>query len=235
MQPAKDKGKGKQVPSEPRLATRGSNGKKHPAFNIGFRAPWRLKRTSEQKKADDDKAESDKLEAERQRKKLTERVAELEDNMQQQDLERAAHANHPKDAAIPSARDNAKSGAQEEVEPAEEEESVASQEEFELDSQDDCEDDPEADEDESDEDDNEDDRGRSRKVKLSRKDVEAAWSTKLQSGTPKVDGEPGKRKNPAITDKKVVKKAKKIQEKRGSQNARHHLHPPIKPNGRRQR
>ncbi|KAF7350245.1 hypothetical protein MVEN_01328000 [Mycena venus] len=210
MPPAKDKGKGKQVPTAPRLATRSSNEKKRPAFDTGFRAPWRTKRTSEQKKADDDKAESDKLEAERQQKKLTERVAELEDNMRQQDLERAAHANHPKDAAVPSARGNAKSGAQEEeVEPAEEEEGVAPQDEFELDSQDEYEDDPEADEDESDKDDNEDDRGRSRKFKLSRKDVEAAQSTKSQSGTPKVDGEPDKRKNPPTADKKVVKKAKK--------------------------
>lgn len=67
-----------------------------------------------------------RLEPEKEQKELTERVAELEDNMRQQDLERAAHANHPKDAAVPSAHDNANSDApEEEVEPAEEEEGVA--------------------------------------------------------------------------------------------------------------
>jgi hypothetical protein len=130
MSLTKDKGKARQVPTAPRLATRTSNVKKHPAFDTGFRPPWRPKRTSEQKKADDDRAESAKLEAEKEQKRLTERVAELEDDMRQQDLERAAHANHPKDAALP-VRDNAKSeAAEEDIELAEEEEVLAPQGEF---------------------------------------------------------------------------------------------------------
>jgi hypothetical protein len=81
--------------------TREANKKAHPAFSTGFRKEWGTRRTSAQVAADDKKADAAKRKEEKAQKKLTSRVAVVEDTMRTKDIRWEAEANHPPDIVPP--------------------------------------------------------------------------------------------------------------------------------------
>ncbi|KAJ7687490.1 hypothetical protein B0H17DRAFT_1136218 [Mycena rosella] len=77
--------KGGQMPSIGRPATRAQNQTAHPGFDTGYRKAWRKNRT---------------LKVAQKQKKLTSRVAEIEDDLRREDERFEAKANHPIDIAL---------------------------------------------------------------------------------------------------------------------------------------
>ncbi|KAJ7917316.1 hypothetical protein B0H13DRAFT_1870493 [Mycena leptocephala] len=195
--------KSKDLPPAIRPATRAKNKDVHPAFDTGHRKPWGTRRTSTQIAEAQEKEDSAKRQAIAEQKRLTDKVAEIEDHQREEDLRYASQANHPVDAIVLNAVDERGE------EPEEEEQGE--------DDGGDSERDPSFGEEDanvytgSDSDDSDDDeessapRGRPKKTKTRRDDISAQCRTIAQSGTPKITN----LKRKASPKQKAVKKTKK--------------------------
>lgn len=181
-----------------RPATRAKNKSAHPAFDTGHRKPWGTRRTPAQIAEAQEKEESDKRQAVAEQKRLTDKVAEIEDRQREEDLRHASEANHPVDAVVLDAADEMEEEQEEQGEDEDEEDSGLHSLLFGT-----ClkifpdrdpsfgEADADADAD-SDSDDSDEDgesnvpRGRSKSTKTRRDDISAQRRTIAQSGTPKI-------------------------------------------------
>ncbi|KAJ7621663.1 hypothetical protein B0H17DRAFT_1151823 [Mycena rosella] len=184
--------KGGQMPSIGRPATRAQNQTTHPAFDTGFRKAWRKNRTSTEILADKEKDASAKLKVAQKQKKLTSRVAEIEDDLRREDERFEAEANHPVDVALVQEHDEEHDAHEMQSDSGEDQSGVYAAEDESEDEQSDAASEVEP----------KKPRGRPTAVKSaskkapkpSRSDVAAQRQTVAQSGTPKVPGPPAKRK-----------------------------------------
>ncbi|KAJ7689346.1 hypothetical protein B0H17DRAFT_1202456 [Mycena rosella] len=193
----------------PRLTTRPGNKDKQPAIDTGYRKPWRKNRTKAEILADEEKAASAKLKSTQQQKKLTSKVAALEDSMREEDIRRDAEADHPLDPVLPAEEEEAdelEEELAEESEPEDQSGAYVAGAESESEGEEPSEDEPES---------KPKPRGRSSAVKSAgkagRSDVAAQRQTAAQSGTPKVAataGQAAKRKASLTSQKSVAKKSK---------------------------
>ncbi|KAJ7936187.1 hypothetical protein B0H13DRAFT_2453007 [Mycena leptocephala] len=195
--------KSKDLPPASRPATRAKNKDVHPAFDTGHRKPWGTRRTSTQIAEAQEKEDSAKRQAVVEQKRLTDKVAEIEDRQREEDLQYASQANHPVDAVVLNAVDEM--GEEQEEEEQGEDDGGDSE----------C--DPSFGEEDanvytgSDSDDSDDDeessapRGRPKKTKTRRDDISAQRRTIAQSGTPKITN----LKRKASPKQKAAKKTKK--------------------------
>jgi hypothetical protein len=171
----------------------------HPAFDTGHRKPWGTRRTSTQIAEAQEKEDSAKRQAVAEQKRLTDKVAEIEDRQREEDLRYASQANHPVDAVVLNAVDEMEE-EQEEEEQGEDDGGDSGQHSPLFGT---ClkilpERDPSFGEEDanvytgSDSDDSDDDeesnapRGRPKKTKTRRDDISAQRRTIAQSGTPKI-------------------------------------------------
>ncbi|KAJ7642524.1 hypothetical protein B0H17DRAFT_1216420 [Mycena rosella] len=185
--------KGGQMPSIGRPATRAQNQTTHPAFDTGFRKAWRKNRTSAEILADKEKDASAKLKVAQKQKKLTSRVAEIEDDLRREDERFEAEADHPVDIALVQEHDEEHDAHEMQSDSGEDQSGVYAAEDESEDEQSDAASEVEP----------KKPRGRPTAVKSaskkapkpSRSNVAAQRQTVAQSGTPKVPGPPAKRQS----------------------------------------
>ncbi|KAJ7822703.1 hypothetical protein B0H13DRAFT_2447204 [Mycena leptocephala] len=181
------------APAAPKPVTRAKNKDSHPGFDTGHRKPWIVRRTHAEVVAAQEKEESDKHQAAEEQKRLTKKVAEIEDRQREEDLQNAARANHPVDASPPADLD----------EEGDEHDDASFNDEGDGE-----------DSDSSEEDEPEQPRGRQKVVKTSRDNITAQRRTKAQSGTPEI-GPSLKRKASEKEKKTGAKKKSKLSKKSG--------------------
>ncbi|KAJ7249897.1 hypothetical protein C8J57DRAFT_1079295 [Mycena rebaudengoi] len=239
--------------------TRKGNKDRHPALDVGHKKElWAprpaeppTRRTSEQVTADAKKADEAKRREEKEQRKLTSRVADIEDNMRNRDKRREAVANHPPDVAPPKtpgpvpvapARDETpedpeddererqdkrdpglESGKRYLYMQAQSDDVPESRDESEYEHRSDS--GEESSDDDMEEEETTRGRGRKKVVKPRRKDVVDERKTKAQSGTPAVHGASAKRKESPTKLKYVTAKKSKNSKKSGLAPARKGVSP----------